>query len=110
MLGGRPAGAGYLARAAVVAAERVGEKRRELTITTGRRSNGFVEIGVVDAGSGFDEKERKKLFLPFNSTKAMGKGVGLFLRWSIVEAHGGDVWAEDGPVDGAVFRFTPPAG
>ena len=51
---------------------------------------------------------RERLFQPFTTTKAAGMGVGLSLCRSIIDAHGGEIWAEDGPSGGTVFRFTLP--
>ncbi|MGA0602424.1 sensor histidine kinase [Caulobacter sp. KR2-114] len=83
--------------------------RRELTISTAAGEAGFVEIAVADTGPGLAPDIRAKLFQPFNSSKATGMGVGLSLCRSIVESHGGHIWAEDGAGGGTIFRFTLPA-
>ena len=84
--------------------------RRELTITSRRLEDGAAEVSVSDTGPGVDEAFRERLFQPFMTTKAEGRGVGLSISRSIVEAHGGRIWAELNAQGGAVFRFTlPPA-
>jgi two-component system sensor kinase FixL len=82
--------------------------RRELTIDS-RSAAHMVEVSVADTGPGIDAAIKAKLFQPFVTSKASGMGVGLSLCRSIIEAHGGLLWAEDNPTGGAVFRFTVPA-
>jgi len=82
--------------------------RRELTIATRRSADETVEISVIDTGPGVAPEIKEKLFQPFVTSKATGMGVGLSLCRSIVEAHGGRLWAEDSPAGGAAFRFTVP--
>jgi two-component system sensor kinase FixL len=74
-----------------------------------RRSGADVEIAVADTGPGLTDAVRERLFQPFVTTKEGGMGVGLSLCRSIVDAHGGRIWAESPPAGGAVFRFTLPA-
>jgi two-component system sensor kinase FixL len=68
----------------------------------------MVEIGVADTGPGLAPEVRANLFRPFVTTKDSGMGVGLSICRSIVETHGGRLWAEDNPGGGTVFRFTLP--
>jgi two-component system sensor kinase FixL len=82
--------------------------RREIVITTAPSGAGMVEIGVADTGPGLAPEVRANLFRPFVTTKASGMGVGLSICRSIVETHGGRLWAEDNPGGGTVFRFTLP--
>jgi len=82
--------------------------RRELSILTERRADDMVEIAIADTGPGIAESVRAKLFQPFVTTKASGMGVGLSICRSIVEAHGGRLWAADNAAGGAVFRLTIP--
>jgi two-component system sensor kinase FixL len=83
-----------------------GEPRREITIRTSRISKGTVEVSVADTGGGIPAAVREALFSPFQSTKAEGLGIGLSISRTIIEAHGGKIWAEDAPGGGTIFRFT----
>jgi signal transduction histidine kinase len=66
-----------------------------------------VELAVRDSGSGIPDNLRDEVFKPFFTTKSNGMGMGLALSRTIVEAHGGRLWAERmTQQDGAVFRFT----
>ncbi len=67
-----------------------------------------VEFSVTDRGQGIDDAMYEKLFEPFFSTKAEGMGMGLNICRSIVEFHGGRLWAAPNPGGGSVFRFTLP--
>ncbi len=67
-----------------------------------------VSIQVKDSGTGFDPQQAQRIFEPFFSTKSEGIGMGLSISRSIVESHGGRLWAESGPT-GALFQFTLPA-
>jgi two-component system sensor kinase FixL len=68
-----------------------------------------VEISVADTGPGFADGVEEALFAPFRSTKAEGMGIGLSISRTIVEAHGGKIWAERRKRGGTIFRFTLPA-
>ena len=83
--------------------------RRELAISTVRVGD-MVEIRVADTGPGLPEQVRARLFQPFVTTKPNGMGVGLSVCRTIVEAHGGQLLAEDADSGGAVFRLTVPCG
>ena len=69
----------------------------------------MIEIAVSDTGSGFTEDVVQSLFQTFFTTKETGMGVGLSISRSIIEAHGGRMWAETNAAGGATFRFTLPA-
>jgi signal transduction histidine kinase len=86
----------------------VGERARELVITTRNLDPDQVQVTVDDSGIGLDPDVRDKIFAPFYTTKPGGMGMGLSISRSILEAHGGRLWAtaKDGP--GAVFHFTLP--
>ena len=82
--------------------------RRLLTIGTKLTRDNMVEISIGDTGPGLPAEVRTKLFEPFVTTKAGGLGIGLSICRVIVEAHGGQLKAEDNPGGGTVFRFTLP--
>ncbi len=82
-----------------------GSERRELTISTSR-DGGMVAIRVADTGPGLPDTVRARLFQPFVTTKPTGMGVGLSVCRTIVEAHGGDLHAEDRDGGGTVFALT----
>jgi C4-dicarboxylate-specific signal transduction histidine kinase len=94
-----------LFRNAVQAME--GAARKEVMISSAPASGGMVEISVSDTGAGIASEVREALFSPFQSSKPDGMGIGLSISRTIVEAHGGKIWAEDRR-GGAVFRFTLP--
>nr|WP_043750810.1 PAS domain S-box protein [Methylobacterium nodulans] len=81
--------------------------RRELVVRTrARPAEGLVEIVVSDTGTGIAPEIASQLFQPFVTTKARGMGVGLSICRTIVESHGGKIWVESRPGQGADFRFT----
>ena len=82
--------------------------RRELVISSRLASKGVLEIAVSDSGAGLAPQAMARLFEPFYTTKAAGLGVGLSISRGIVEAHGGDMSAENNADGGATFRFTLP--
>ena len=65
-----------------------------------------VEVSVRDTGSGLSKEMVAQLFQPFVTTKQNGMGVGLSISRTIVEAHGGRIWAEANPRGGTAFKFT----
>jgi two-component system, LuxR family, sensor kinase FixL len=81
--------------------------RRELTIRSARAA-GMAEIEVSDSGPGLAEPVAAQLFQPFVTTKPQGMGLGLSISRSIVDAHGGRIWAEANETGGVTFRFTVP--
>jgi two-component system sensor kinase FixL len=82
--------------------------RRELRVETRRVSPKWAEIAVSDTGTGIAEEVADRLFQPFVTTKAGGMGVGLSICRTIIEAHGGRLWAERNAAGGATFRLTLP--
>ncbi|TRC86026.1 PAS domain S-box protein [Mesorhizobium sp. WSM4310] len=83
-----------------------GSPRRELTVTTVARDDGMAEVSVIDTGPGLAPEVSAQLFQPFVTTKKHGMGVGLSICRTIVESHGGHIWAEAMPTGGTAFRFT----
>lgn len=83
--------------------------RRELVVTNTKVANDMIEVEVSDTGSGFQDDVIPNLFQTFFTTKETGMGVGLSISRSIIEAHGGRMWAESNASGGATFRFTLPA-
>src|SRR5271166_1517539 len=86
----------------------VGERARELVITTRNLDSEQVQVTVEDSGVGLDPNTITKIFDAFYTTKPGGMGMGLSISRSILQAHGGRLWAtaKDGP--GTVFHFTLP--
>ena len=85
-----------------------GGPRRFLAVAARPSANEMVEVSVADSGPGLATEVREKLFQPFVTTKENGMGVGLSICRSIVEGHGGRIWAENNPGGGTVFRLTLP--
>jgi two-component system, LuxR family, sensor kinase FixL len=83
--------------------------RRELIASNTLAADDMIEVAVSDTGCGFKEDVKQNLFQTFFTTKETGMGVGLSISRSIIEAHGGSMWAEVNPSGGATFRFTLPA-
>ena len=72
-------------------------------------ATGEVEVAVSDTGTGVPESIMSRIFEPFFTTKAAGMGMGLSVSRTIVDAHGGKLWAENQGEGGATFRVTLPA-
>jgi PAS domain S-box-containing protein len=92
----------------VIEAMRTVEGSRQLLIATARDSSGSIVVSLRDTGTGLDPKEVDRLFEAFYTTKAEGMGMGLAICRSIVEAHGGRLWATANDPRGATFQFTLP--
>ena len=86
-----------------------GDSRRELQISTETDEADGVRVGVRDTGPGLAPESLPRLFEPFYTTKAEGMGMGLAICRSIVEAHGGRLWATACEPHGTLFQFTIPA-
>jgi two-component system sensor kinase FixL len=80
--------------------------RRELVVAARPAEDDLVDISVSDTGPGISPTIAETLFQPFMTTKATGMGVGLSISRTIVEAHGGRIWAEPRKGGGTVFHFT----
>ena len=83
---------------------------RELLISSGADDSKGVVVVVRDSGPGLDSKSHERLFEPFYTTKPQGMGMGLAICRSLIEAHGGRLWATTNAPHGAVFQFTLPIG
>jgi signal transduction histidine kinase/ABC-type uncharacterized transport system substrate-binding protein len=81
---------------------------RALTVRARPDGPGFVEVAVSDNGPGIPVEKLARLFEPFFTTKPHGMGLGLQISKTIIEAHGGRLWAENNATRGATFRFTLP--
>jgi len=82
---------------------------RVLTIATRQDAGAGVLVSVQDSGGGLAREGAEHIFQPFFTTKPGGMGMGLSISTSIVEAHGGRLWAEPAPEHGTTFHFTLPA-
>jgi signal transduction histidine kinase len=97
---------------AVEASREVAPERRRLTLhsTVEYRDDGpWAVVGVEDGGVGFREPQAARLFEAFYTTKPGGLGMGLSISRSIIEAHGGRLWATANADHGATFHFALPA-
>jgi signal transduction histidine kinase len=95
---------------AVEAMSGVGKGLRELSIGTEQDASSGVLVTVQDSGPGLNPESFERLFDPFYTTKPDGMGMGLSICRSIVEAHGGRVWASRTGGRGAIVQFTLPVG
>jgi signal transduction histidine kinase len=93
---------------AIEAMREVGEQERELLISTRNEPDG-VSVEVQDSGPGFAPADLERVFEAFYTTKPEGLGLGLSICRSIIEAHGGRLWATRCEPRGALFQFTVPA-
>jgi PAS domain S-box-containing protein len=94
---------------AVEAMGSVQEGPRELSISTEQTQADGVLVAVRDSGPGIDSKHLERVFEAFYTTKSSGVGMGLSICRSIIDAHGGRLWAEANEPRGAVFQFTLPS-
>jgi C4-dicarboxylate-specific signal transduction histidine kinase len=88
----------------------VADRTRTLTLRSENQSDSQVRVAVQDSGIGLSEEVMSRLFESFFTTRAKGMGMGLSISRSIIEAHGGRLWAESNSSGGATFQFTLPTG
>jgi signal transduction histidine kinase len=87
----------------------VQDRERVLIVRTQRDQSDRILVTVADAGVGIEPENLNRVFGAFHTTKPGGLGMGLTICRSIIEAHGGRLWAEANVPRGASFRFTVPA-
>ena len=95
-----------LVRNGIEALETVDSQRRSVTVRTALADNDTIKVSVSDTGPPLSEDVMGKLFEPFFTTKATGMGLGLSISRSIVEAHGGRLWATSNHNEGNTFHFN----
>jgi PAS domain S-box-containing protein len=83
---------------------------RDVVLKSQRTEDGQILVSVSDTGVGFPPEMAERLFAPFFTTKPDGTGMGLRICRSIIESHGGRLWAVGTPGRGATFQFSLPAG
>jgi signal transduction histidine kinase len=89
-------------------ADCVAEQRTALVSTVIVPADGAVHLSVRDTGTGLRQDGPERVFEPFYTTKPAGMGMGLSIARSIVEAHGGRIWAGENVGVGATFTFSLP--
>jgi PAS domain S-box-containing protein len=85
------------------------EGTREIAIKSQRAKNEQLQVSVIDTGLGLPSQRADQIFNAFFTTKPHGTGMGLRISRSIIESHGGRLWAADNFPRGACFAFTLPA-
>lgn len=86
------------------------EQEREVTIVTSAGKPGEIVVEVRDSGRGLDSVQMDRIFDAFYTSKPEGLGMGLAISRSIIESHGGRIWAQPAMPRGAAFFFSLPAG
>jgi len=87
----------------------VADRPKTLTLRSESQGSGHIRVLVQDSGIGLTEEVKSRLFEPFFTTRSKGMGMGLSISRSIIEAHGGRLWAESNGSEGAIFQFTLPS-
>jgi signal transduction histidine kinase len=93
---------------AIEAMNGIRDRRLELTVKIARIPTGVI-VAVTDRGPGIKQPELDRIFKAFHTTKNANLGMGLSICRSIIEAHGGKLWAESNIGPGVTFKFTLPA-
>jgi signal transduction histidine kinase len=94
---------------AAEAMDPVVDRRRLLKVTSKTRDPAWVLIAIEDSGTGVDQENIESIFEPFYTTKALGMGMGLSICRSIVEAHGGRLFASHNQPHGMILQIVLPA-
>jgi PAS domain S-box-containing protein len=97
-----------LVRNALDAMSDVNDRPRDLLVRASEEEEGGARLIVKDAGVGFEPQGAERLFDAFYTTKSGGMGIGLSVSRSIIESHGGKLWAEQNDGPGATFSFSIP--
>jgi len=87
----------------------VSDRRRELSVSSATDENNGALVVVRDSGTGLGAASADRLFEAFYTTKAHGMGIGLAVSRTIIQAHGGRLWATPNMPHGAIFQFSLPA-
>ena len=95
---------------AIEAMSEVSDRRRDLSVSSAKDEQNGALVIVRDSGIGLDATPLDQLFEAFYTTKAHGMGIGLAVSRTIIETHGGRLWATPNQGHGAVFQFSLPAG
>src|ERR1044072_6228089 len=82
---------------------------RELSVSSSKDQSNNLIVAVRDSGEGLDSTNLERVFDAFFTTKPDGMGMGLAISRTIIESHGGRLWATPNSPRGAVFQFTLPA-
>jgi signal transduction histidine kinase len=85
------------------------DDKREVALLSQRAENEHIMVSVKDTGTGLPPQQDDQIFNAFFTTKSHGTGMGLRICRSIVESHGGRLWAANNSPRGAIFHFTLPA-
>jgi signal transduction histidine kinase len=91
---------------AMDAMAKVTAERRTLTLNVRLLNKQFVQVAVIDSGTGIPPERQPRVFEPFFTTKPEGMGMGLAIAQAIIEAHDGEIQAANNSGGGAVFKFT----
>jgi signal transduction histidine kinase len=94
---------------AIEAVSEPGNEQRDVLVETARTDSNDVTLSVKDTGTGLDPTKLEHIFDAFYTTKREGMGMGLAVSRSIIEAHGGRLWATPNQPRGAVFQFILPS-
>ena len=93
----------------IEAMQSITDRARQLMIRSERHDPQHVRVTVTDCGVGFRAEYAERLFNSFFTTKSSGMGMGLSICRSIIDAHGGRIWATSNVLHGATVQFTLPA-
>jgi C4-dicarboxylate-specific signal transduction histidine kinase len=94
----------------IEATNAVTTRSRIVTISADLQTTGQIRVAVLDTGIGLSSEVKSRLFEPFFTTRSKGMGLGLSISRSIIETHGGRLWAESNGTEGSIFQFTLPRG